>query len=451
MAKKKPLNRNLPGPAPNPNRNLPVPAPGRPQSAKRQSKLTQANRNLPVPAPNPHRNLPVPAPGRPDLNLPGPDPNPNQNPPVPGSGGWTIGIVGIAGRYGQWLARRFTEHGQAVIGTDVVGDHPGLAEVVGRSDVVIFCVPIHETLATIEAACPHSRSEQLWLDITSLKAEVLQAMLASRADVVGLHPLCGPDLPNWNGQTVAICFGRLTRPEWEPFLFGFLHAMQARPYVTDPVEHDRIMAYVQALPHALSMMMIGTFQGLEAHGLSVSEIEHFATPPYRLAVAAMSRILAAHPELYADIQIANRQHTVAVLEELRRQAEDLLVEVRDGDRTAIVERLNRGRQQFKSRNIQSGMKGFLQMSRVMADLNAENSKIVHTRRDEPGLLEEILAVLAKHGVNLSGLHSFKTDDYDGFSFHLGFDGPRDSLPVQKALCEMRNSAELRDRIVIEDP
>lgn len=465
MAKKQPLNRNLPVPAPD------LPGPSREPGPSRN--LPELGPNLPGPESNPNRNLPGPTRKRraarnlpgptPDLagsrNLPGPEMDPPDAAgkcPVPGSGGLpgggkTIGIVGIAGRYGQWLARRFAEFGQHVIGTDVVGEHPSLAEVVGGSDVVIFCVPIHETLATIESACPHSRSSQLWLDITSLKAEVLQAMLASRADVIGLHPLCGPDLPNWNGQTVAVCFGRLTRPEWEPFLFGFLDAMQARPYVTDPFEHDRIMAYVQALPHALSMMMIGTFQGLEAHGLSVSEIEHFATPPYRLAVAAMSRILAAHPELYADIQIANRQHTVVVLEELRRQAQDLMVEVREGDRTAIVERLNRGRQQFKSRNIQSGMQGFLQMSRVMADLNAENSKIVHTRRDQPGLLEKILAVLSKHGVNLSGLHSFKTDDYDGFSFHLGLTGPRDSLPVQKALCEMRNSAELRDLIVIEDP
>lgn len=380
-------------------------------------------------------------------NLPGTTRN------LPGTGGerWRVGIVGIAGRYGQWLARRLTEFGQNVWGTDVVGEYPSLEEVVSRSDVVIFCVPIRETRQTIESACPHSRRGQLWLDITSLKADVMRAMLASQADVVGLHPLCGPDLPNWNGQTVAVCFGRLTQPHWEPFLFGFLTAMQARPYVTDPVEHDRIMAYVQALPHALSMMMIGTFQGLETHGLSVSEIEHFATPPYRLAVAAMSRILAAHPELYADIQVANQEHTVAVLERLQRQAEALLSEVRSGQRSAIIDRLNQGRQQFKSRNIQSGMKGFLQMSRVMADLNAENSKVIHTRRDQPGLLEKILAVLAKHGVNLSGLHSFKTDDYEGFSFHLGLAGPRDSLPVQKALCEMRNSTELRDLIVIEDP
>ena len=97
------------------------------------------------------------------------------------------------------------------------------------------------------------------------------------------------------------------------------------------------------------------------------------------------------------------------------------------------------------------MKGFLQMSRVMADFSSDNSKVIHTRRDEPGLLEKILAIFGRHGVNLTGLHSFKTDEYDGFSFHFGLEGERDSITLQRAWCEMRNTPELRELIVIEDP
>ncbi len=362
-----------------------------------------------------------------------------------------IGIVGIAGRYGQWLNRRFQELGYRVIGSDVVPGWLSLRDMVQQADVVVFSVPIQQTIPTIKSACRFSRADQLWLDITSLKSDVMTAMLASEADVMGLHPLCGPDLPNWNGQTVAVCYGRVQNPSWETFLFGILKSLKANYYVTDPVEHDRIMAYVQALPHALSMIMMGALESMEEHGLSVSEIEHYATPPYRLAVAAMSRILAAHPELYADIQILNRRHTLDVLDRVHQQAGRLLQEVSDGARDQIVERLNRGRRQFKNRNIQSGMKGFLQMSRVMADLSSDNSKVIHTRRDQPGLLEQILAVFARHRVNLSGLHSFKTDEYEGFSFHFGVEGQRDSVTLQKALCEMRNSPDLRELIVIEDP
>ena len=362
-----------------------------------------------------------------------------------------IGIVGIAGRYGQWLERRFQELGYPVIGSDVVPGWLSLKDLVHQADVVVFSVPIQQTIPTIQSACRFSRSNQLWLDITSLKADVMSAMLQSTADVIGLHPLCGPDLPNWNGQTVAVCYGRLQNPGWESFLFGILKSLKANYYVTDPVEHDRIMAYVQALPHALSMIMMGALESMEEHGLSVSEIEHYATPPYRLAVAAMSRILAAHPELYADIQILNSRHTTDVLNRVHQQAGQLLHEVQTSSREQIVERLNRARRQFKNRNIQSGMKGFLQMSRVMADLSSDNSKVVHTRRDQPGLLEKILAVFARHQVNLSGLHSFKTDEYDGFSFHFGVEGQRDNVALQKALCDMRNSPELRDLIVIEDP
>lgn len=362
-----------------------------------------------------------------------------------------IGIVGIAGRYGQWLAKRFREIGHEVIGADVVSGFMPLKRVIKRAEVVIFSVPIDATVSTILECVPFSHRDQLWLDITSLKEPVIAAMLQSKADVIGLHPLCGPDLPNWNGQTVALCYGRLTQPHWETFVLDLLGRLKAHYYVTDPVEHDRIMAYVQALPHALSMIMIGAFERMEQHGLSVSEIEHYATPPYRLAVAAMSRILAAHPELYADIQIANRQHTLEVLRSVHEQAAQLLREVESADRDSVVQRLHRGRQQFRTRNIQSGMKGFLQMSRVMADFSSDNSKVIHTRRDEPGLLEKILAIFGRHGVNLTGLHSFKTDEYDGFSFHFGLEGERNSITLQRAWCEMRNTPELRELIVIEDP
>lgn len=363
----------------------------------------------------------------------------------------TVGIIGAAGRYGGWLMDRFDELGYPVLGADLCDGFLEPRKLVRRADVVLFSVPIDSTLEVIESLVPYSRAQQLWIDVTSLKEAPLAAMLRSKADVIGLHPMCGPDLPNWNGQTVALCYGRLRQPEWETFVLGFLKAMKARFYITDPQEHDRIMAYVQALPHALSMMMIGTFQSMEAHGLSVSEIEHYATPPYRLSVAAMSRILATHPDLYADIQISNRKHTLEVLENLCQQAAEIHRAVKKRDRQAIVDRLLKGREQFKSRNIQSGMKGFLQMSRVMADFSTDNSKVIHTRRDQPGLLENILRILARNQVNLTGLHSFKSEEYHGFSFHFGLEGEPDSVQLQRALCEIRNDPDLRDLVVIEDP
>lgn len=362
-----------------------------------------------------------------------------------------VGVIGAGGRYGQWLLARFQELGYRVLGADVSGDWLKPSEVVQQADVVLFSVPIESTIAIIQRLVKHSRSDQLWVDITSLKEAPLKAMLASKADVIGLHPMCGPDLPNWNGQTVALCYGRLRDPRWETFILEFLSAMKARFYITDPQEHDRIMAYVQALPHALSMIMIGAFQSMEDHGLSVSEIEHYATPPYRLSVAAMSRILATHPDLYADIQISNRKHTLEVLENVCQQAMEIHAAVKNQDKAAIVERLERGRQQFKTRNIQSGMKGFLQMSRVMADFAAGNSKVIHTRRDQRGLLERILKILSENEVNLTGLHSFKSEEYEGFSFHFGLEGEPDSVQLQRALCQIRNDAELRDLVVIEDP
>lgn len=360
----------------------------------------------------------------------------------------TVGIIGVAGRYGQWLKPRFERLGHTVIGSDLDDGRPSNTEVVERSDVVIFSVPIADAVNIIEKVIDHSRSDQLWMDITSVKDEPISTMLRSEADVIGLHPMCGPDLPSWKGQTVAICYARVRQERWKAFLRRFLDDTRATYYIVSPAEHDANMAYVQALPHALSMMMVGTFTHL---GVNVSETWRYATPPYKLAFATVSRILDGNLDLYADIQISNRQHTLVVLKELQAQAKYLYDCVKTNNKEGIKSRLKEGLNHFKKDNVADGLNDFLQLARTMADFSSGNSKIIHCKQDKPGLLDLILQAIAKHGINLTALHSFKTPEYGGFSFHLGLESEPYSWSVQEAMCEIRNHRDLQDIVVIEDP
>ena len=61
----------------------------------------------------------------------------------------------------------------------------GNAELVRSVDMVIFAVPVKDTLAVIEAVAPHVRPEQLLSDFTSVKQEPVTAMLATPASVIG--------------------------------------------------------------------------------------------------------------------------------------------------------------------------------------------------------------------------------------------------------------------------
>jgi len=100
-----------------------------------------------------------------------------------------VGIIGGTGGIGQWFARFFKEQGLTV---HVSGRTTGMpaVEMARRCDIVIVGVPISATCDVIRLVGPLVRRESLLMDLTSLKAEPVKAMLeSSTSDVIGLHPL----------------------------------------------------------------------------------------------------------------------------------------------------------------------------------------------------------------------------------------------------------------------
>ncbi len=108
-----------------------------------------------------------------------------------------MGIVGNAGAYGRWLSVFFRERmGLQVIGRDPAGDAVlSPRELALQADVLIFSAPIRHSVAVIDdyvAAAAGDEAGKLWLDLTSIKQAPVEAMLRSRAEVVGLHPMAAP-------------------------------------------------------------------------------------------------------------------------------------------------------------------------------------------------------------------------------------------------------------------
>lgn len=126
-----------------------------------------------------------------------------------------VGIVGIAGAYGRWLAQFLRTRMQLeVIGFDPADsgstDEATLAQ---HADVLIFAAPIRHTGALIERYVELAgarAASQLWLDVTSIKQTPVAAMLTSHAEVVGLHPMTAPPKsPTLKGRVMVVCQARL--------------------------------------------------------------------------------------------------------------------------------------------------------------------------------------------------------------------------------------------------
>lgn len=182
----------------------------------------------------------------------------------------------------------------------LLSDESSNEEVAKAADVLIFTVPIANTIEVIESLVPVIRKEQLLLDFTSIKEKPCEAMLKSSASVIGMHPMFGPSVTSLEGQTVVLC---PVRPgEWLEWIVDLLRKEQASVIQATPDRHDRMMAIVQCLVHFTSIVFSKT---MKEEGINPKELFEYASPVYRMQLYIAGRIAKQSAELYRDIQFQN--------------------------------------------------------------------------------------------------------------------------------------------------
>jgi prephenate dehydrogenase len=225
---------------------------------------------------------------------------------------FAIGIVGGTGGIGKWFATFFAAEGYSV---HVTGRSTGmpLPELAVACRIVIVAVPMASMIDVIREVGPLLPEETLLMDLTSLKEEPVRAMLAaSRAEVIGCHPLFGPDAPSLAGQNIVLCPARGGR--WLEFLQGIFVKNGARITVTAPAEHDRMMALTQGLTHLDTILMGLT---LRDSGIEPSELAAFSTPVFRTKQAIIEKVFGPRPGLYAAL-LSENPNMPALLEIFER-------------------------------------------------------------------------------------------------------------------------------------
>ena len=225
--------------------------------------------------------------------------------------GAKLGIIGGHGQMGRLFGRFFAERGFRVEAADL--DTPRSNEEVAQwADLLLFAVPLHQTVEIIDQVVPHTRPGQLLMDLTSLKYLPVQAMLRSPAAVVGLHPMFGASIGGFEGQTVAACPARVAPVDWAA-LRGLLISAGMNVKECTPEHHDRMMSIIQVLFHMSTMMMGRVIRELN---VDLTEMLDFASPSYRVELDLMGRIFAQDGALYSAISQMN-PHTSSIIGLLR--------------------------------------------------------------------------------------------------------------------------------------
>lgn len=120
-------------------------------------------------------------------------------------------IVGGGGQMGRLFEKMLTLSGYQVRILEKE-DWARAADIVADAGMVIVSVPIHTTVETI-ARLPPLPADCILVDLASVKAEPLQAMLAAhQGPVLGLHPMFGPTAAAWRSRWWSIVMAASRRP-----------------------------------------------------------------------------------------------------------------------------------------------------------------------------------------------------------------------------------------------
>ncbi|MBI4456447.1 MAG: prephenate dehydrogenase [Acidobacteria bacterium] len=165
------------------------------------------------------------------------------------------------------------------------------------SDVVLLCVPIRAIRNVCRQIAPLLRPGQLVIDTCSVKVRPIRWLLEElpkSVDILGTHPLFGPDSGKngIRGLKIALCQVRGNRigP-----IRAYLESLGLQVIETTPDQHDREMAETQALFHLISRAIQNT--RLDRRQISTPGPEQFFELLYSLQNDSM--------ELFADLESEN--------------------------------------------------------------------------------------------------------------------------------------------------
>ncbi|HUN54176.1 MAG TPA: prephenate dehydrogenase/arogenate dehydrogenase family protein [Smithella sp.] len=237
-----------------------------------------------------------------------------------------VGIIGGTKGMGHWFARLLKNEGCTVF---VSGRKTalGINDLAKRCNVIVVAVPISATADVIRQVGPMLAKDALLMDLTSLKEEPVKLMLNhSTADVIGCHPLFGPQLKDVSGQNVILCPAR--GKKWLGWLKGVFKRNKLVVLESTPRKHDKMMAIVQALNH-LNTVTMG--MALARTNITLAEINKYSTPIFRTKLDIIRKVFAESPELYVDI-ITKNPRTGKMLDIYEKTLKDIRGKIKSGKR-----------------------------------------------------------------------------------------------------------------------
>jgi chorismate mutase/prephenate dehydrogenase len=260
-------------------------------------------------------------------------------------------VIGGSGKMGRWFAAFLESQGYDVTVADPAGRSGGFAHIADWRTcaeafaVTVIAAPLKVTPGIL-ADMAERRHAGLIFDIGSLKTPLipaLRALAASGAQVTSLHPMFGPDAELLSGKHVLFLdAGNAEATRKAQRLFDATMVQQTTMALD---EHDRLIAYVLGLSHALNIAFSAV---LATSGESVPRLADLSSTTFDAQLEVAARVARENPQLYFEIQSLNK-HGLEPLTGLQKVIQEIIDAVRDNDEQAFVELMEQGRRYMASR------------------------------------------------------------------------------------------------------
>lgn len=266
-------------------------------------------------------------------------------------GGRRVLVIGGAGKMGRWFAEFLATQGFAVEVADPSGAPAGFPHVSDwrqtdlTHDYIICATPLSVTDAILRDLALR-RPPGVVLDVGSLKSPLRAGLMALKSHgvrVTSIHPMFGPDTQLLSGRHVIfVDLGHAEALEKARELFSPTMAEQV---VMSLDEHDRLIAYVLGLSHAVN---IAFFTALAESGEAAPRLVKLASTTFDSQLDVATRVAQESPELYYEIQSLN-DYGAESLEALAKAVERIRTAILSQDHDAFIALMNRGRDYLEDR------------------------------------------------------------------------------------------------------
>jgi chorismate mutase / prephenate dehydrogenase len=260
-------------------------------------------------------------------------------------------VIGGRGKMGGWFADFLASQGFRVTIADPMGGLPGFEQLADWEDhpldcdLIVLATPLSATAEILKKLAERA-PRGLIFDLGSLKTPLragLDALVKAGCRVTSLHPMFGPDTQLLSGRHVIfIDLGDEAALKEAQDLFA---PTMAERVVMGLDEHDRLIAYVLGLSHALN---IAFFTALAESGEAAPRLAQLSSTTFDSQMDVASRVAAESADLYFEIQSLN-DYGGESLFALQQALQRLVAAVQAKDAPAFTALMNRGRAYFDVR------------------------------------------------------------------------------------------------------